>query len=172
MKNNIQKIPFLVAVTLLLASSFAFLFLYMQINKNNDRAEADLNKWEAEVARREEIKSLDRTLKNVQEEKAELEKHFAQSSDVVPFLNTIESLARAVGTDPEIMSVESSKESDILLVGMQTRGSFEAVYKFLMLLENSPYQVELTSVNVSRSVGEGSRPWDMMLKFKLLSFIK
>ena len=40
----------------------------------------------------------------------------------------------------------------------------------LMLLENSPYELELTSFNVRESVEK--KQWDAVFKIRLLSFIQ
>jgi len=77
-----------------------------------------------------------------------LETHFIKSSDVVPFLNTIEALGPAVGASAEIDSVDTSPDGASLIVELQASGSFGAVYKFLTLLENSPYELNFLSMDI------------------------
>lgn len=182
MKDSFEKIPLLFSILMLVLASFAFVALYLEINDNNRVAEKAMMDWKSELKRREDIKSLDRTLKSVAKEKLSFESHFAENSDIVPFLNTIEKIAGSVGTSIEITSVETPQESEVLLVESKSKGSFESLYKFLLLLENSPYELEITYAYMNRpspggSSGEPGKPlpapqWELILKFKLLSFVK
>ncbi len=133
--------------------------------------------WQTEAIRREEIKILDDTLRELKEERAELESHFTRKSDVVPLLDTLESLAAAVSAKATISSVEVSKDGSVLLVNLRTSGTFDSLYKFLTLLENASYQIDFSMVDfrkVAASSEEGapSAPlWEGVFGLKVLSFI-
>ncbi|MEX2052080.1 MAG: hypothetical protein WD991_00070 [Candidatus Paceibacterota bacterium] len=175
MKINFRKIPFLISVTLLFVAVFAFSAIYMKTAENNREAEELIGQWRVELDRREEIKSLERSIQMFDVEMKSLDTHFAYGQDVVPFLNTVESLARATGADPEILSVATSEEEEILIVRMSAEGSFESLYKFLKLLENSPYELRFALVDLSSKDGPNgvrSGSWQLMLNFKLLTFIR
>ena len=149
---------------------FVFFVVYQKINSINKTSEQVLSEWKTEAIRRDEIKSLNKSIKVIEQERASLETHFAQSSDVVPFLNIIEELGLKVGAKAEVASVDIAKDGTGLMVEMKASGSFESVYKLLMLLENSPYELELTSFNVRESVEK--KQWDAVFKIRLLSFIQ
>jgi hypothetical protein len=173
MKTNFKNIPFFLSVTLVLSASFLYMFVYFQVEKNSTQAEEKMTTWQTELKRREDIKSLDRSIKEVEGAKISLESHFAKNSDVVPFLNTVEGLSEKVSATPEIISVEASEDLSFLRVEMRAEGTFESLYKFLTLLENSPYELEFLSVNLSRPSGQNeASDWEIHLRFKLLSFIK
>ncbi|MBP9711656.1 MAG: hypothetical protein KBD55_01320 [Candidatus Pacebacteria bacterium] len=179
MKINFQKIPFVLSIVFLLSACFAFIFLYGQIINNNSQAEVVNKEWGSEFARREEIKSLDRSLRAVDAGKVALESHFAKSTDAVPFLDTIESLAVVAGAQFEIISVEEAGTSGILVLDVKSKGSFESIYKFLTLLENSPYEIEFTSVNVTKPLPQGgvntntkNADWEGLLTMRLLTYVK
>ncbi|MFA6920052.1 MAG: hypothetical protein WC264_03330 [Candidatus Paceibacterota bacterium] len=165
--------------TLLFAFSiFSFFFIYHFINKKNKIAENTFLMWQEKYQKREEIKLLNNSIKDIEADKVLLDAHFAQSTDVVPFLNTIESLATKVKAKAEVTSVDILKDKTGLLVGIKTLGSFEAVYKFLMLLENSPYELEINSVDMQTLIIEDSSKklkipeWNASFKIKLLTFIQ
>ena len=112
-------------------------------------------------------------------EKILLESHFTQSSNIVPLLNTIEQLSLKVGAKSKVTSVDISKDKTILMVAVGTSGSFNAVYKFLMLLENSPYELEFVSVDMQKTGAPTvsgkiivSPQWEAIFKIKLLSFVQ
>lgn len=180
MKKSFQKfkkIPFIIATALLLLSFFVFIFIYKNIQENNQTFDTKEAELQQETSKKEELRSLARSLKMVEPERALLESHFIQSSDVVPFLDTVEKLALQVKAIAEVTSVDISPNNTSLNVGVKATGTFESIYKFLTLLENSPYQLEIVSMgmltNDSGGATEktGTKEWSAVFKIKLLSFI-
>ena len=171
MKISIQQIRLLLSVFLMLVSCYVFYLLYNQVKTNHAISE-DMNlKWQEETQRRDETGKLARGLKTVELEKTELEKHFAKNSDLVPFLNTMEDLGVKAGVSVETTAVDVSPDKLGLMVGLKARGSFPATYKFITLLENSPYELEFQSLDIFRAGGEGGTEWQSTVEIKLLSFI-
>jgi len=166
MKNNFQKIPLLTSLIFFIFFCFAFIFLYREINNNNQKAEQNFTTWQIETRRRDDIRTLDRSLKESADDRAQLETHFAKSSDVVPFLDTIEKLAPKAGAKAQVDSVSTMANNTGLLVGLKVTGSFEAVYKFLSLLENSPYELDFLLVDIHKATS-----WEAIFKIQLLSFV-
>lgn len=178
MNNISSKTKFFLSLVFLIAMVFVFLFLNQKINDNNKIAEEKLVEWETEFTRQEEIQSLNRSILAIETGKAELETHFARSSNVVPFLDSIENLAKQMGLEAGVSLVDVPKEEKNLIVEMKTVGNFSTIYKFLKLLENSSYEIELVSVNLQNTtssdelVKDSKTEWEAMLRIKLLSFIK
>ncbi|OGI75726.1 hypothetical protein A3C67_02995 [Candidatus Nomurabacteria bacterium RIFCSPHIGHO2_02_FULL_42_19] len=181
MQNNFQKfkkIPLILSTALLLLSCFVFIFLYRQ-TQNNYQTSAELEmERQSEVNRQDEIKSLERLLQTIEKEYILLNAHFIQGSDIVPFLNMTEKLAGDAGAKAEVILVEVPKDNSGLVVGVNATGSFEALYKFLTLLENSPYELDFISMTLETSAGGGvldsknpAPQWAAVFKIKLLSFI-
>src|SRR3989338_9872107 len=179
MQNNFPKVPLLLSIIFFMFSCFAFFFLYREINNNNKKLQLAENEWQVEAFRQDEIKMLENSIKIVEGEKAQLETHFAQSSDIVPFLDTIEELAGVAGTKAEVVSVDILEDYAGLSVGMKASGAFNGLYKFFTLLENSPYELEFISIDMHRETGPDASgknvtvpKWNCFLKIKLLSFIQ
>ena len=108
-----------------------------------------------------------------------LENHFTQSSDPVPFLNLIEKLGLDSAAKTTVTSVDISPDKASLLVGIKTGGTFESVYKFLNLLENSPYELEFVSMDIQNldvqnitSKKVKTLGWEGNFKIRLLSFVQ
>lgn len=176
--RKFKKTPLILSVVFLALSCFVFVFLY-QVTMNNQKVyETRQTEWQNETSRREEVKMLERSIQEIKSERTLLESHFAYGSNVVPFLDTLERLSRQAGAaSEEIVSVDLPKDENVLAVAMKTEGSFEALYKFMILLENSPYELEFLSVDMKRQTAQassdaatGSPQWEMMLGIKLLSF--
>jgi len=178
MKNNFQKIFLFISITLLLLFSLAFIFLYKEINNNNQKTQQATINLQTERRQRDEIISLDQTLQKIASDRILLENHFIKSSDVVPFLNIIEKLAKEAGVSAQINSVNAKTDNTELTVELKASGRFEAIYKFLTLLENSPYVLDFLSMDMHKllfPVGSGKNvvdeSWEAILKIQLLSFV-
>ena len=180
MKNNFPKTSFLISLLSFCVFLFIFVSFYRAINNNNKESELKELKWQKEALKRDEIRSLDNSIEIIKDERAQLETYFAKSSDIVPFLDTIERLATKVSAKAEVTSVDILKDHTGLMVGMKASGTFSGLYRFLTLLENSPYELEFASVEMhkesgaSGATGKGvaTLKWNAVLKIKLLSFVE
>lgn len=189
MKNNSHKLLLILSLTFFILSCFGFFVLYKEINNNEKITGENELKLQKEIEKTESIKLLNSSIKKIESERDLIETHFAHGSNVVPFLNTMESLGNKAGVKTEVTLVDIPKESRSLVIEMNTLGSFEGIYKFLLLLENSQYQLEILSMdiqkeknetmNVSNKKGVSSikdgvviSAWKANLKIRLLSFVQ
>ncbi|OGI68839.1 hypothetical protein A3A05_02450 [Candidatus Nomurabacteria bacterium RIFCSPLOWO2_01_FULL_41_12] len=179
MQSSFSKIPLFLSIIFFLFFCAIFLYFFGAISNHNKESQLKELEWRAETSRREEIKALDLSIKRLEGERVQLETHFAKSSDVVPFLDTIEELAPQVGAEAGVSSVDISEDRLSLLVGLKASGTFESLYKFLTLLENSPYELEFLSMDIRKGdisnvpdQGQTSSKWGATFKIKLLSFIE
>lgn len=175
--RKFKKIPLVISTVLLMLSIFLFFFIYKNIQDSNKIFAETQAKWQQEESKRNELKSLERFLAMTKGDKTSLDSHFITSSDVVPFLDSIEKLAPQVKAKTEVTSVDISPGNTSLTVGIKASGTFEGLYKFLTLLENSPYQIEFVSMDMRRtSEGINSKDaapqWSAVFKIKLLSFVE
>ena len=178
MKNNFSKAPLLLSIIFFIFFSFLFVFFYKKTNDNDQRAKQNMSTWQIEADKREAIRSLNRSVQEVSEERTLLETHFAKNSNVVPFLDTLEALALKVGARAEVNLVDNLPDNAGLVVGLKASGSFEAIYKFLTLLENSPYELDFLSADVHKLVATNEQSanvknlkWEALFKIQLLSFV-
>jgi hypothetical protein len=168
--RKFKKEPMIVSLVFLALSLAAFIFVYGRVLENEKSATEAEAVWRMEASRREEIVSLDRLLQDLAPERAELASHFAQGSNAVPFLDALEKMGTQVSVKPEIAFVDITKDKSGLLVDIRTSGTFEAVYKYLLLLENSPYELEFLVVDLGKQ-GDQNADWRGNFKIKLLSFL-
>ena len=178
MKNPFQKILLFTSLILLVVFCFALIFLYQKINNNNQKVKQDTLNLETEARRREDILALNRLLQKVADDRVLLEKHFIKSSDIVPFLDMIEKLALQAGVSAQIDSVNTKIDNTELAVGLKASGKFEAIYKFLTLLENSPYELDFSSMDIRKLASPvvtgknvDNSGWEAVFKIQLSSFI-
>jgi hypothetical protein len=173
MQFIIQKKSLILSIIFFVFFSFVFVFLYKDINNKKEAIQIAQEKWQTEATRRENIKLLIDSVESIKTERTLLDTHFVQSSDVVPFLDTIEGLAKNVGANAEVISVDVVKDNSSLVVQMSASGSFETIYKLILLLENSPYDLEFILVdikNLNSSIKKIPQ-WTATFQIKLLSFL-
>ena len=83
-----------------------------------------------------------------------------------------------MGARTEVVLVDMPKDKGGLVVGINATGSFESLYKFFTLLENSPYELDFLSLNMQSQITGGElgenqmARWSADFKVKLLSFIQ
>ncbi len=173
MKIKLPKARILIALVFFLVSVSFFVFLHTYVNKKNRDAIALEQKWQLEELRRENVKTLEHFLEVKSGERSELNKHFVGSGDVVAFLDLIESLGAQAQAKAEVTLIDIPKDGSGLLIEVKSEGSFASVYKFLSLLENAPYELEIVSMEMNasgRSETVGGL-WDATFRIKLVSFI-
>jgi hypothetical protein len=177
MKNNFPKLSLTVSFIVFCIFLFAFFYLQKEMNKNVQESKLKEVKFQTEALRRDEIRTLNNSINVIQKERTQLETHFAQSSNIVPFLDIIEGLATKIGVKAEVTSVDPLGDHAGLSVGMKASGSFSGVYKFITLLENSPYELEFVSMNIQKGSEVDAKGnifvmWNAVFGLKLLSFIE
>lgn len=174
-----KKKSLIFSIIFFLFSCAIFVYLFLIVSKNRETSEISQEKWQTEAIHRENIQSLVSLIKSVESERSLLETHFVKSSDIVPFLDTIEKLAKNVGVKAEIVSVDIPKDNSSLIVETKASGSFDMIYKLILLLENSPYQLQFVSVDIKGSdtqyiifdKNNKIPEWTAVFKIKLLSFV-
>lgn len=164
-----------ISVLFMLGSLTIFYFLYKAIESHQATIDAKQEEWQAEEDRRNEIKNLERTVKTLEDKRIKLESHFVSGEDPVNFLNHLEDLARSVGGSAEVSTVDLGKENKSLTVSLKATGSFDAMYRFITLLENSEYKMEIKNLVLQSSdteliKGSNIKKWSLGVDLKLLTF--
>lgn len=153
----------------------AFWFLYNQVVENNRQAGELELAWQEESTKLYDLNSLSRTLKSIGKEVAELDEHFVEKDNVVPFLAYLENLGNPIGVKTEISAVDSADDGtgEKLNANLNITGNFSGVYKYVTLLENAKYEMEILSLEMKRQdpVGVPNPKWGANIRIKLLSFM-
>lgn len=178
-QSKFPKIPFFISTMFFCVFLLTFFFFYRATNNNNQESQSREEEWRDEALRRDEIKTLDHLVKTMENERAQLETHFAKSSDIVPFLDTIEKLAFKVDAKAEVTSVDILVDHTGLMVGVKASGTFNSLFRFLTLLENSSYELEFIEMDIQKEARPSEMEnkksaipgWNVIIKIKLLSFI-
>ncbi len=178
MNNKSQKKYLIGSLIFLLVVSGIFAFLYVQIKNNNIASEEAEIEWNSEISKLNNIKVLNLSIRDIEKEKALFESHFVKNSDIVSFLDTLEGYAKDVSVNASISAVDTLPDDAGLVIGIRTFGTFESLYKFLMLLENSKYEMNVVEFDIQKdgaSTLDGTEQvpqWSASFKIQLLAFMK
>lgn len=157
---------------------FGFFYLFNEINAKNDTAATLSDQYQSESDRRSTIASLNSEVKAIAPQRALLESHFANASDVVPFLDDLQALAVSAGATAEVSSLDDTKDATGLDVEIKAEGSFASLHTLLALLQNSQYELSFSSVKfdtvplspTGKVVKGGNQTWEATFDITLLSF--
>ncbi len=156
----------------LILSIGVWVILYRQIEKNKKTTRELQTQLEEDIATKQKSQSLQRLMNELGQERNAFASHFVKNTDIVPFLNTIESLANQVGAEAVINTVDTPEDPPSLLIGIKASGSFEAIYKFMALLESAPYELQILGFDLKKGGAseEEADSWSATLEVKVVSF--
>lgn len=138
MKN--KKLILLIIFTFIVLAGYTLFFI--ELRKKNIEFEKIRAEIEAEDTREAKLRILGKDIAETEEERALIKNAFIPPLGEVVFVEKIETLAKSLGADLSINSLEI-KESGVegvekLSIKMKAEGSWSEVYKFLVLLQNMP----------------------------------
>jgi hypothetical protein len=177
MQSSSSKKLLIVSLVFMIGSFAVFFLLYLKIDKSNIEANQLSVDSQVEMAKRRSLDSLDNLVKKIDKERTMLDTHFAQSRDIVPFLDMIDSSGVSAGVKSNVSTINTLEDKSAVLVEVKAIGSFANIYKFLGLLENSSYELEFASMDLLKEGAEEVESkkvvpvWVANFKIKLLSFI-
>ncbi len=158
-KLEISIAIFIVLVVLIVI--FAVTPLLGAIKGNSEEMIAQKNKFsnfENKLIKLEEFKLVKEELSS---DFAKVDSLFINGDVPVAFIRFLESSAQEYSSDIEIISggVQKSREDkwESVVFQLTTSGSFTNLSRFLKKLENSPYLINLQSLNISKSAEDSAR---------------
>ena len=155
---NLSIVLFLVLVVLILI--FGVYPIFKDIEKNSQevfRQKKELVILEAQITNLEKFKAVYQELEDILEKIEDLFVNPQVPVDFIRFLeNTAENCSSDIGISPTSSGKFGNDYWQSLIFQISSRGSFPNFLKFLEKLENSPYLIEIQSLNISRE-GNGVR---------------
>jgi len=150
-------IPFGIALLVLLASIglYATGYFILSHARAEDAAlagqEATKN---AEVAR---LTQAHTALASHDSDQAVLDQYVIKKSDIVPFLESLQSTGKSLGSAVDVLSVadQSDKAHNRIQLSLSISGSFDAVMRTIGTIEYGPYDGVITSLSLASTPGTG-----------------
>lgn len=155
MKNN-TKVRFTLKILINLAVIGGLVFFYIfgfNFLKNKSQFIADSRaSISSQITKSQQSIDNKKQSDSVSRIGSDVDRHFLKSSDVPVFLNDIESIGLRTGAIISISSVDEFPGTEggiVLNLSISASGSYQAVYRTLVELENLPYFSSLNSVAIS-----------------------
>lgn len=175
-KINLKNLIF--AVIFLIITLVSFYFTIRQMNIYNQEFVNLTNEYKEKEIRSNQIKELNKVISEIGDEVKILDSHFLNTGDVAPFLDELELDAKNLGVKAEVVSVDNpNTQNKYLSINLRADGTFENLNKFLLLLENYKYQLEVFDVRMIRNSAPdtdlNSLPiWSGDFRIKVISFLE
>lgn len=178
MTENQKNIYIISSIAFFIFSCFVFYFIYRQIRIKNIDAEEIKIQIQNENKKYNDIEILSKSNKISVEDQISFDSHFVDKSEIANFFDSLEKLAEKIKLETEILSANEDEIKGDFTLELKSKGSFENIYRFLLLLENSQYMIEIMSINMQKEHQDETQNitknpiWTLHLKIKLLSFVK
>lgn len=174
-KMNLKNLIF--AILFLLITLVSFYLTIRQMNIYNQEFLNLTNEFKEKETKSNQIKALNKVIGEIGEEINILDSHFLNTGDLAPFLDELELNAKDLGVKAEVVSVDNPTEQNkYLSLNLRVKGSFNDLNKFLLLLENYKYELEVFEVKITRDSSEalpGVSPlWSGEFRIKVISFLE
>lgn len=153
----------LVMLGVFLAALAAYSAWYAYVGKESASALSlanDIQAKQQSAARVQESKTaLDRALSD----EASIKGYFVNTSDVVPFLESLQNTGAKFGAKVEVVSVSSepAKPHAVLALSLSITGPFDSVMRTLGAIEYQPYDTTTTNLTLDTTDGAkgAARQW-------------
>lgn len=148
----------LIGLGIFIAAFSAYGAWYALVGKESAEVESLATQIQVKTqnaARAQEAKSeLERAL----QDEAAIKGYFVNTTDVVPFLESLQGLGQRLGTQVDVESVSSQpgKPHPVLLLAVRITGTFNDVERTLGAIEYEPYDTVIT--NLTFDTAGGSAP--------------
>ena len=169
-KTKIKKI-FIISVIFVLIAWSAAVLLFLSIENKNKKNSILFNEIAEQTSRRDEVVTLSRNTKALEEGMSKLDELFVGNSQeaVVSLIEEVESIAKTSGSKLVISQVNISpignenldKYFENVDLKIEVEGSWKEVYYFLNLLENLPYNIKFKQNKIdSTNDNSGNLGWE------------
>jgi hypothetical protein len=136
------------------------------------------NLYKEKEIKTNETKALDKLISEIGNEIKVIDSHFLKTEDIAPFLDELESNAKELDIKGEVVSVDSLTTDQGLYLNIKAEGTFDNLYKFLKLLENYKYELQIVDVKLVKGPSSLSEDgaisipdWSAYIKIKIISLI-
>ena len=162
--------PLVISAVFFLAALSVFYFFLGATRANNRQADSAKLEWLKLTAEKKEAESLSVMLISLLKDREELDKHFITGTNIVPLLDMIEKTAGQTGAEAEVTQVETPKGKNFLEIKVTARGQFESIYKLLLLLESSPFELSISGAEIKKENGGEASDWSARFIIRLSGF--
>lgn len=189
MKKNYHILLLGILFLVLLCSIGGYVYMYTRVSKKTASIENISIEIENEKKSQKNILGLKRSIELADKKNILLDSYFVTEETVVDFIKSIEALAKELGVEVQISSLQQGDQigKQGLFVTLTVTGDFSPVNNFLILLENMPHQLIVSRVQLvsekntltptldpktKKPISGTDKKWSASVDFVLTSYIK
>lgn len=150
----------LVMLAVLAAAGSAYAAWYGRVGKESADALALAGQIQQRTQGQARAEQAKGALEKAVAEESAIRGYFVNTSDVVSFLESLQSTGAARGAKVEVVSVSSepAKPHAVIVLALRVTGTFDSVLRTLGAIEYQPYDTALTNVTLDTSTANGAVP--------------
>ena len=176
MKNKFHTIIFIFSIVGLIISVGLFIYSFNVIKSSANKTGEGLTKIDQVNQKNLELNTIKKTIIATEEDRNKLAAYFVSDKSIVGFLEYIESLGETTNTEASIEAVDIGVETNTLIVSVKTIGTFSSVMRYVDLVENMPYRIEINNFTLTTKDSLSDTvlvvpEWEADITFKLISYL-
>ncbi len=140
----------LLAILVLIAALSAYGFWYASVSKKTAEASTLASDIQTKHQDSERVKAAKDELQKIATQESLVNGYYVETSDVVPFLETLQTTGKNLGSTVEVVSVSADpgKPHTHLNLSLSITGPFDSVVRTLGALEYAPYDTALQNLTL------------------------
>lgn len=160
----------IVAVTMCVAAIVGYGIWYATISAKSS-AVADLqNQIDTKTETVSRIAATRATLADVANDEATVQAYFVPETNVVAFINSLETYGKTLGAKVSVLSVSKggTAAQPALALSLSANGTFDAVMRTIGAIEFAPYDISISSLSVAQ---DDTNAWHADVKLVVSSVL-
>lgn len=179
MKKNKTNLILIFVIVLFIFSSFFFVYVLNVIKNKNKHISATTIALEKKIKEKENIDVLEKKIIELGDTHKTISGYLVNSSNIDKFVEYLERVGESNSIIISVKNVDVPKnEKNKILVNLNMEGNFSDIIKVIYILENSPYNISISSTYINKSIvspdDKGNlnpkSNWQADISFSVLSF--
>ncbi len=159
-----------------------FVFFLKIIKNKNEHTSAVLSTLEQKMKEKENTAMFSEKITEIKSIQSSIDSHFVDPNEIDVFVGYLENIGIRTGVNVLVKNIEIPlKTKNVISCKLSIVGNFQGVAKTIALLENIPYQVNVTQMYINKETmplsneeiksGKviGSSSWQADISFNILS---
>ena len=152
MKKNNTTLIFITSMLVLILVIFLFFYFLRVIKNKNQHTAVVLTTLQEKISEKENALTFNEKVTEIESLQKKINNLFVNPNKIDEFVNYLEEIGRTTNSEVSVKDVKENK--DVLTFTLSMKGGFNDVIKSITLLENIPYQTDITSVVLNEEVEE------------------
>jgi hypothetical protein len=153
MKSKNTIIMFIIAALATIVAICSFIFVMRIIKKTNENTSVTLVELQEKMKDKENATIFAKKIAEIQALQDSINGHFLDPNKIDKFASYLEEMGASVGVEVLIKNIEvPPKTKNTMLLKLSISGEFQGVMKMIALLENNPYQINITQAYLNKNI--------------------